>query len=193
VISSVSLDHATPASLLRQRDESRPDEQHRALSWPRADTSSSAAAALVAPEGQARSAIPTNNVWDLLSANGYTVLNDRASILALKNQPIDKVVAINPTLDGSSAMPYAIDRPEGNLSLKEMVEVAIANLEDRPKKALGQGERPGSQRLLPDGRGRQDRLGMPRQRRRRHIGDMLDFDAAVAVASSSRVGIRTKH
>ncbi len=47
---------------------------------------------------------------------------------------MDKVVAINPTLDRSSAMPYAIDRPDGNLSLKEMVEVAIANLEARPKK-----------------------------------------------------------
>ncbi|WP_373510368.1 hypothetical protein [Thiocapsa sp.] len=39
---------------------------------------------LVAPEGPARSGDTETNVWDLLSTNGSTILNDRASILSLK-------------------------------------------------------------------------------------------------------------
>jgi hypothetical protein len=76
-------------------------------------------AGLVAPEGPAPSGDTANSVWDLLSTDGYTVFNDRVSILSLKTQPMDEVIAINPTLDRSSAMPYAIDRPEGNLSLAD--------------------------------------------------------------------------
>jgi len=62
---------------------------------------------------------------------GYTVLNTRTDILALKDTPQDKVICINPWLQDSAAMPYDIDRlnsDNDNLSLAEMTEVAIANL-----------------------------------------------------------------
>ena len=52
------------------------------------------------------------HVWDLLNTNGYTVLNDRASIMALKTTPQSKVVCINPWLQDAAAMPYAVDRPQ---------------------------------------------------------------------------------
>ncbi len=47
---------------------------------------SSAAADWSRPRGRPRSGDTSNNVWDLLAANGYTVLNDRDSIMALKNE-----------------------------------------------------------------------------------------------------------
>jgi len=42
--------------------------------------------------------------------------------------PVDKVVCINQYLPGSAAMPYAIDRPNNNLSLQAMTQVGIASL-----------------------------------------------------------------
>ena len=95
---------------------------------------------LVAPTGPARSGDTSNDVWGLLSANGYTVLNDRDSIMALKKKPKNKVVCINPWLQDASAMPYDIDRkfkeiedptnPNRNLSLAEMTDVGIKSLYD---------------------------------------------------------------
>jgi alkaline phosphatase len=181
VISSVSLDHATPASYYASVP-SRGLMNSIGTQLAESGYEFFGGGGLVAPEGPARTGDTTNNIWNLLSTNGYTVLNDRASILGLKTHPIDKVVAINPTLDGSSAMPYAIDRPEGNLSLKEMVEVAIANLEDRPKRS-GKQEKGNSRSgffLMVEG-GKID-WACHANDAVATINDMLDFDAAVAVA-----------
>ena len=38
------------------------------------------------------------------------------------------MICINPALDSNAAMPFSIDRPEENLSLAEMTEVAIESL-----------------------------------------------------------------
>ncbi|WP_296804904.1 alkaline phosphatase [Thiocapsa sp.] len=181
VISSVSLNHATPATYYASVTN-RGLMNNIATQLTESGYEFFGGGGLVAPEGQARSGDTDNNIWDLLSANGYTVLNDRTSILSLKTQPMEKVVAINPTLDGSSAMPYAIDRPEGNLSLKEMVEVAIANLEDRPKKRWDK-ERGSARKgffLMVEG-GKIDWAGHANDAVA-NIGDILDFDAAVGVA-----------
>jgi alkaline phosphatase len=184
VISSVSLDHATPASYYASVPN-RGLMNNIGTQLAESGYEFFGGGGLAAPEGPARDGDTDNNVWDLLSTNGYTVLNDRAAILGLKTHPIDKVIAINPTLDGSSAMPYAIDRPEGNLSLKEMVEVAIANLEDRPKSCeknrcnKNHSPRKGFFLMVEGGKidwacHANDAVAT--------INDMLDFDAAVAVA-----------
>lgn len=181
IISSVSLDHATPASYYASVPN-RGLMNNIATQLANTGYEFFGGGGLVAPEGPARSGDTENNVWDLLSTNGYTVLNDRASILSLKTQPMDKVVAINPTLDRSSAMPYAIDRPEGNLSLKEMVEVAIANLEERPKQRGYKEKGPVRKGffLMVEG-GKIDWAGHANDAVA-SINDMLDFDAAVGVA-----------
>ncbi|MFB1488324.1 MULTISPECIES: alkaline phosphatase [unclassified Thiocapsa] len=181
VISSVSLDHATPAAYYASVPN-RGLMNNIATQLANTGYEFFGGGGLVAPEGPARSGDTENNIWDLLSTNGYTVLNDRESIMALKTQPMEKVVAINPTLDRSSAMPYAIDRPEGNLSLKEMVEVAIASLEDRPRKPLDM-ERGAARNgffLMVEG-GKIDWAGHANDAVA-NINDILDFDAAVGVA-----------
>ena len=132
IISSVSLDHATPASYYA----SVPSRSHMN------NIGTQMAATGYEFFGGGGLAKPTsggsgdtnNNVWELLAANGYEVRNTRDSILELKNKPRDKVVCINPWLQDSAAMPYEIDRintDNTNLSLAEMTEVAIANLYSR--------------------------------------------------------------
>lgn len=113
-----------------------------------------------------------NNIWDLLVANGYTILNNKEDILALATQPLDKVVAINPLLAGT-AMPYAIDQPEENLSLAELTEVAIASL-------YGDGSHPQGFFLMVEG-GKID-WSCHANDAMATIGDMLDFDDAVGKA-----------
>ena len=115
VLSSVSLDHATPAAyyadVASRNDYASIDEQLVASGYEFFG-------------GGGLKVMTAEQAEDY----GYTVLNDRESILALKDKPKDNVICINPWLQDSAAMPYAIDRPETNLSLAEMTEVAIANL-----------------------------------------------------------------
>jgi alkaline phosphatase len=136
IISSVSLDHATPASYYASV-ANRGYMNNIASQMAETDYEFFGGGGLASPSGPARSGDTGNNVWELLAANHYTVLNDRDSIMALKTTPMNKVVCINPWLQDSAAMPYAIDRPDTNLSLKEMTEVAISCLSVRRKDKHG--------------------------------------------------------
>ncbi len=115
VISSVSLDHATPAAYYA----SVPSRGN----YGDIDTQLVGSGYEFFGGGGLKVMDP-----DELDDYGYELLNDRESIMGLKDAPRDKVVCINPWLQNSQAMPYAIDRPETNVSLAEMTEVAIANL-----------------------------------------------------------------
>jgi alkaline phosphatase len=125
---------------------------------------------LASPTGPNRAGDTGNDVWALLAANGYSVLNDRAAIMALKDAPAQKVVCINPWLQDSAAMPYDIDRPASNVSLAEMTEVAIECLKCDPQGFF----------LMVEG-GKID-WACHANDAMAAIGDMLDFDDAVGVA-----------
>lgn len=163
VITSVSLDHATPAAYYASVT-SRSDMN--AIATQMANTGYE----FFGGGGLAKPTAPTN-IWSLLTTKGYEVLNTRADILDLKNNPQDKVVCINPELDGSKAMPYAIDRPETNLSLAEMTEVAISTLSADANKGFF---------IMVEG-GKIDWAGHANDAMA-NIGDMLDFDDAVGEA-----------
>jgi alkaline phosphatase len=176
ILSSVSLDHATPASYYA----SVPTRDYmNSIGTQMAATGYEffGGGGLAFPEGPKKPGDTSNNVWNQLSANGYEVRQTRDSIMALKNAPRDKVVCINPYLpDSSKSMPYDIDRPAGNLSLAEMTEVAIANL---------YGEKRGRDRskgffIMVEG-GKID-WACHANDAVAAIGDMLDFDAAIGVA-----------
>jgi len=174
IISSVSLDHATPASFYASVP-SRGDMN--TISSQLADTGYDFF-------GGGGLAAPTSpiNIWDKLSRQGYTVLNSREAILELKTNPKSKVVAINPYLQDSAAMPYAIDRPETNLSLAEMTEVAIASLLTRKKDSNHGGwlNRDDGFFLMVEG-GKID-WACHANDAMATIGDTLDFDDAIGVA-----------
>ncbi len=177
VVSSVSLDHATPASFYASVP-SRSDMNTIASQMAETGYDFFGGGGLVKPEGNV-------NVWDKLTQNGYTVLNSRDAILDLKKNPKSRVVAINPTLDGSKAMPYAIDRDETtDLSLAEMTEVAIASLLTGKKdgKKRGWGNKDDGFFLMVEG-GKID-WACHANDAVATIGDTLDFDDAVGVALS---------
>jgi alkaline phosphatase len=122
------------------------------------------------------------DVWAKLQQKGYTVLNNREAILDLKKNPKSKVVAINPYLQDAAAMPYAIDRPETNLSLAEMTEVAIDSLLTRKKDGNkgGWANKDEGFFLMVEG-GKID-WACHANDAMATIGDTLDFDDAVGVA-----------
>jgi alkaline phosphatase len=137
IVSSVSLDHATPASYYA----SAPNRGYmNSIAAQMAQTGYDffGGGGLASPTGPARDGDTNFDVWGLLTANGYTVINTRSAIMALKTAPKSKVVCINPWLQDSAAMPYAIDRPKTNLSLREMTEVAIACLKHDAEGSGGQ-------------------------------------------------------
>ncbi len=180
IISSVSLDHATPASYYASIDN-RGNMNNIASQMAATGYEFFGGGGLASPKGPARNGDTSNDVWRLLSDNGYTVLNDRASIMALKTKPKDKVVCINPWLQDSAAMPYDIDRrlkdaddpnnPNRNLSLAEMTEVAIATLDSRRSKGFF---------IMVEG-GKID-WACHANDAMAAIGDTIDFDNAVGVA-----------
>ncbi|MCG6908158.1 MAG: alkaline phosphatase, partial [Desulfobacteraceae bacterium] len=177
IISSVSLDHATPASYYASVT-SRGYMNNIATQLAESGYEFFGGGGLVAPTGPARDGDTGENVWDLLTKNGYTVLNDRGAILDLMDNPKDKVVCINPVLPGSAAMPYAIDKPDKNLSLAEMTEVAIENLY-RDRRGRGRHRDRGFFLMVEGGKidwacHANDAVAA--------IGDMIDFDDAIGVA-----------
>ncbi len=108
---------------------------------------------------------------------GYTVLNTSADILALKDSPMDKVICINNWLQDSAAMPYAIDMDEpeaaDNLSLAEITEVGIEVLS-------GNGGLDTGFFLMVEG-GKID-WACHANDAMATIGDMIDFDNAIGMA-----------
>jgi len=171
IISSVSLDHATPAAYYASVP-SRDYMNNIATQMAESGYEFFGGGGLVSPTGPKKDGDSSNDVWSLLLANGYTGLNNRESILALKNSPVSKVLCVNPWLQDASAMPYAIDRPATNLSLTEMTEVAIANLS---------GIEDGNGFFLMVEGGKID-WACHANDAMATIGDMLDFDAAVGAA-----------
>ncbi len=176
ILSSVSLDHATPAAYYASTP-SRNYYNYIATQMASTGYEFFGGGGLLKPTG-ASSPDTSNNIWNLLAVNGYQVLQNKASILALKKQPRDKVVCINPVLPSSAAMPYAIDKPEGNLSLAEMTEVAIANLYAKGRHS--RHSRDNGFFIMVEG-GKID-WACHANDAMATIGDMIDFDNAVGVA-----------
>jgi alkaline phosphatase len=181
IISSVPLNHATPASYYASVTN-RGLYNDIAAQMVETGYEFFGGGGILSPEGPARSGDTNHNIWNLLADEGYTVLNDRNSIIYLKKKPMDKVVCINRVLDDSEAMPYEIDRPDGNLSLAEMTEVGIAVLQGtKPGKDKGKATGTLNPFFLMVEGGKID-WACHANDAMAAIGDVLDFDDAVGVA-----------
>jgi len=170
VLTSVSLDHATPAAYYASVD-SRSQMNSICMQLANSGYAFFGGGGLAQPTGS------VGNAWSALAANGYSVVSNRADILALRTSPASKVVCINPWLQDAAAMPYEIDRvnqPMGvdNVSLKEMTEVAIDCLSSDPDGFF----------IMVEG-GKID-WACHANDAVATFGDVLDFDAAVGVAAA---------
>jgi alkaline phosphatase len=95
VISSVPLNHATPAAYYASVPN-RGLYNNIATQMVETGYEFFGGGGILSPEGPAREVTLITTSGNLLADEGYTVLNDRNSIISLKKKPMDKVVCINP-------------------------------------------------------------------------------------------------
>ncbi len=76
------------------------------------------------------------DLFELARTAGYTVAEGYTSYTQLTANP-DKVILFpNKDADGSHGLPYAIDRKEGDLSLKEITQAGVEVLSKDPKQGF---------------------------------------------------------
>ncbi len=166
VLSSVSLDHATPAAYYASVTS-------RGLMNSICDQLADTGYEFFGGGTMAAGSSPID-AWAKLATKGYTVLNNRADILNLTNSPMTKVMCNNYWLQDAAAMPYHVDfdseAATNNVTLAEMTKVAIACLENDPQGFF----------IMVEG-GKID-WACHANDAMATIGDMIDFDNAVGEA-----------
>ena len=132
IVSTVSLDHATPASFYSHQ-VTRNNYYEISLSAPASGFDYFAGGGFKDPTGKKSKAEGEKpNLMDRFKAAGYAVPSTREEILGLKKGQ-DKVLAVNPVLDEDKAMPYAVDADlSKEVSLAQFTAKG-AELLDNPK------------------------------------------------------------
>ena len=124
IVSSVPIDHATPAAFYAHQP-SRGNYYEIGVELVNSNFDYFGGGGFQLPKGK-KGDMP--DVLELAKANGYTVANTKADILAT-SQEDKKVIAINPELIGG-ALPYEIDRKSGELSLADFTRKGIELLQN---------------------------------------------------------------
>ncbi len=126
VISTVSLDHATPAAFFA-KVPSRNQMYDISMQMVNSGFDYFAGGQLKAPVDKKDPAKP--NALDVAKENGYKVIIGREGLDAVK--PGDKVIAMNEKVDKDAAMYYTIDQADGeHVTLAEYVAKGIALLDN---------------------------------------------------------------
>jgi alkaline phosphatase len=125
IISTVSIEHATPASFY-SNSPSRDFYYEIALQIPESRFNFFGGGGFRQPQGAKGD---QKNIVEVLSEAGYTVYNTREDFDKIKAGD-DNIVTINPALDGDAALPYAIDQKEGEISFAEFVAKGIEVLDN---------------------------------------------------------------
>ena len=125
IVTSVTLNHATPAAFYGKR-------QSRGMSYELGLDLVSAGfdyygGGEISRHNDTKNKAYIGDIYDLAAKAGYTVTHDRAGFEKL-NASSGKVLAIG----AKGALPYAIDRKEGDLTLAEFTAKGIELL-DNPK------------------------------------------------------------
>ena len=122
VLTSVSLNHATPAAFYASVP-SRNDYYGIGEQLIDSGFDFFAGGGLHQSTGKEKD---RKDLYEIAKEKGYQVLRTREDILSAK--PGTKVIAVNPVLDGSNAMPYDMDRTDKELSLAEFTRKGIEML-----------------------------------------------------------------
>lgn len=164
VLSTVSLDHATPAGLYAHQP-SRNNYYEIALEIPKSGFDFFAGGGFREPKGKKGD---QRDILEILQEAGYTIITTREAFERLA-PPKEKVIVINPNLDRDAAMPYTIDRDASDFSLAELTKKAIELL-DNPQGFF----------MMVEG-GKID-WACHANDAKTAIGEVLDFEQAVAEA-----------
>ncbi|MCM0756812.1 alkaline phosphatase [Desulfovibrio aminophilus] len=127
IVTSVSLDHATPAAFYAHQ-ESRRSYHEIGHELAKSGFDYFAGGGFLDPEGK-KSKAPQGNVVEAVKKAGYTVVDDRAGFEALGPKS-GKVVAMNKRLPDEEAMPYAIDTKNPDVTLAEFTAKGIRLLDN---------------------------------------------------------------
>ncbi len=119
VISSVPINHATPAAFYAHQP-SRNNYYEIGEELVDSNFDYFGGGDFLLPTGKENN---KKSIYDVATANGYTIAKSKEAILGLTASS-DKVIAINPTTVGS-ALPYEVDRKTGDLSLADFTRKGI--------------------------------------------------------------------
>lgn len=119
VVSSVSINHATPASFYSHQP-SRNNYYEIGLELAASNFDYFGGGGFLQLTGKNND---KPSLVEVAKAAGFKVANTKADILSLNNK--QKSIAIAPDVDGSMALPYEIDRAEGALSLADYTRKGI--------------------------------------------------------------------
>ncbi len=118
IVTSVSIDHATPASFYAHQPD-RGMYYEIANDLVKADFEFYAGAGFLKPQVDGKP-----NAYDIFKENGYTVAKGMAEYKE-KAGSAKKMILRNYSGQSQESLKYAIDRQPGDLSLKELTESAI--------------------------------------------------------------------
>ena len=124
IVSSVSIDHATPASFYAH-ESSRNNFYEIATSMVNSGFDYFAGGGLLQPTGKKKD---KPNVLDNAKQNGYKIINDQDAIMKLTNND-GKVIAFSSDLAADEAMQYDIDRKD-RISLADYTQKGIELLDN---------------------------------------------------------------
>ena len=126
IITTVSIDHATPACFYaHQLSRSMYYEIGSDLIY--SDFDLFAGGGFKKPDNANQNA--EKNLISLAKQNGYRYINSKDTFLNYKPNN-ERIIAVNPVLVGAAAMPYAIDKTDKGLSLKQITKKAIEILDN---------------------------------------------------------------
>lgn len=125
IVSSVSIDHATPASFYAH-NASRNNYYDIAKELAGSDFDYFGGGGFLQPTGKEKD---KEDVVDIAKKNGFKYVNDKNSFDATTKGE-NKVIAVSPKLDGSSALPYAIDNNKDAISLADFTKKGIELLDN---------------------------------------------------------------
>ncbi|MDR0669001.1 MAG: alkaline phosphatase [Treponema sp.] len=128
VVSSVTLDHATPAGFFA-KVPSRSNYYDIEVQMVESGFEYFAGGGLLQPTGKDKD---KRDILQLAREHGYTYVNTKDAFDALR-PGVGKVLAINAHLQDSGSMPYELDRAPNDLSLADYTRKGIDLLQDNPQ------------------------------------------------------------
>ncbi len=125
VISSVSINHATPAAYYAHQ-ASRSNYYDIGIELSNSNFDFFGGGGFLQQKGAKDD---QKDLLDIAKGKGYLVVNNKKDILAVNNKS-GKVIAINSVLDNEKALPYEIDRSADDLSLADFTRKGIDVLDN---------------------------------------------------------------
>jgi alkaline phosphatase len=126
IITSVSLDHATPASFYAHQD-TRDMYYEIGLDLVKSEFDFLGGGGFRYPNGKNNDA--DTNIIEYAKSSGYQYINSKSDFQLLHDKT-QKHIVVNKNLDAGAAIPYRLDQDETDITLKDLLTKAIELLDN---------------------------------------------------------------